>query len=158
VTFDLVFTLPPEQARDGKALVRARALGLDPLLLPRSGPSRLHRRTRRPALCTRTSTYPIAMSQSLAKLTSTSTQTLSLLLERERAQTFAGADSGRPGLHTAKITRNLQQLRTGVLALETQDGPSDASKLLRGQYERMRQMLGEDGEDLEPYVCSPETS
>jgi hypothetical protein len=92
------------------------------------------------------------MSQSLAKLTSTSTQTLSLLLERERAQTFAGGNAGRPGLHGAKITRNLQQLRAGVLALEANDGASEASKLLRGQYERMRQMLGEDGGDLEPCV------
>jgi syntaxin 8 len=97
------------------------------------------------------------MSQSLAKLTSTATQTLSLLLERERAQTFAGPDSGDlgiglPGLHAAQITRNLNQLRSGVLALEANGGNADASRLLRGQYERMRLMLGEDGAGLEPYA------
>jgi hypothetical protein len=83
----------------------------------------------------------------LAKLTSTATQTLALLLERERAQTLSGA---RALLHTAQIARNLHALRAGVLAL---DAPGDARALLRGQYERMRLMLGPDGADLEPCVA-----
>lgn len=95
------------------------------------------------------------MSHSLAKLTSTSTQTLSLLLERERAQSFTTGDAGRGGLHVAQITRNLRQLRAGVLALEEQSGPTEASTLLKNQYERMRLMLGQAGEELDPYVLLP---
>jgi hypothetical protein len=83
----------------------------------------------------------------LAKLTSTATQTLAHLLERERAQTLSGA---RAPPHTAQIARNLRALRAGVLAL---DAPGDARALLAAQYERMRLMLGPDGADLEPCVA-----
>ena len=48
----------------------------------------------------------------LAKLTSQSTQTLSLLLERQRLQTLS-TDS--TSLHLPQITRNLQQLRAGKI-------------------------------------------
>ncbi|KAJ7040759.1 hypothetical protein C8F04DRAFT_1208599 [Mycena alexandri] len=98
---------------------------------------------------------------SLAKLTSISTQTLSLLLERQRMQTLpsytAKADSApsQPNnLHLKQITQNLNSLRSGILALEAKDGRSDAVTLLRNQHERMRGMLGaredEGVESLEP--------
>jgi len=80
---------------------------------------------------------------SLAKLTSQSTQTLSLLLERQRLQTIS---SGPNNLHLPQITRNLNQLRSGILELESKEGPSEATRLLKSQYERMRGMLGADGD------------
>ena len=79
----------------------------------------------------------------LAKLTSQSTQTLSLLLERQRLQTLSGDGSS---LHLPQITRNLQQLRTGILDLEDKEGNIEAVRLLKSQYERMRGMLGPDAE------------
>jgi len=82
---------------------------------------------------------------SLAKLTSQSTQTLSLLLERQRLQTLTPATSSN-SLHLPQIARNLKQLRAGILSLEERDGPSEAVRLLKSQYERMRGMLGRDAE------------
>jgi syntaxin 8 len=87
---------------------------------------------------------------SLPKLTSLSTQTLSLLLERQRLQSLSANATGprsNTSLHFPQITRNLKQLRVGVLELERKDGKTEASELLRGQYERMRGMLGVDGEE-----------
>ena len=85
---------------------------------------------------------------SLAKLTSLSTQTLSLLLERQRIQslpTSPGASTS--SLHIRQITKNLQLLRTGILELRQTDGSfSEAAGLLSSQYDRMRAMLGPDAE------------
>ncbi|KAI0055707.1 hypothetical protein BV25DRAFT_1733812 [Artomyces pyxidatus] len=85
---------------------------------------------------------------SLAKLTSLSTQTLSLLLERQRLQSLPSFN-GKPtanssSLHLPQITRNLKQLRTGILDLEAKDGRTEAVVLMRSQFERMRGMLGAD--------------
>lgn len=89
---------------------------------------------------------------SLAKLTSLSTQTLSLLLDHQRLKTLPSFSSASPsntpefgGSSLLRITRNLEQLRSGILALEAKDGQSEAVKLLRNQYERMRGMLGGEG-------------
>ncbi|KAI0260768.1 hypothetical protein BC834DRAFT_899248 [Gloeopeniophorella convolvens] len=84
---------------------------------------------------------------SLAKLTSLSTETLSLLLERQRLQSLS--PSGTAGgmnnaLHLPQITRNLSQLREGVLALEATNEHVEAVALLRNQHERMRGMVGTD--------------
>ncbi|KAJ6567703.1 syntaxin-like protein [Mycena vulgaris] len=98
---------------------------------------------------------------SLAKLTSISTQTLSLLLERQRMQTLpsysvqpSDAPPSQPSLHLPQITQNLNSLRAGILALEAREGRSAAVGLLRNQHERMRGMLGareDDGvESLDP--------
>ncbi|KAI0360717.1 hypothetical protein OH77DRAFT_713835 [Trametes cingulata] len=92
---------------------------------------------------------------SLAKLTSLSTQTLSLLLERQRLQTLNSTS-----LHTPQIAKNLEQLRLGILEMEEREGPSEASRLLRSQHERMRGMLGPEAdaagvqrcEELRPLV------
>ncbi|KAJ7768325.1 hypothetical protein B0H16DRAFT_1519414 [Mycena metata] len=103
---------------------------------------------------------------SLAKLTSISTQTLSLLLERQRIQTLPSytaqansAPSQPNNLHLKQITQNLNSLRSGILALEAKDGRSDAVTLLRNQHERMRGMLGaredEGVESLEPERPQP---
>lgn len=85
---------------------------------------------------------------SLAKLTSISTQTLSLLLERQRLHTlpsFSDPYASKPSsLHLPQITRNLTRLRTGILDMEAKDGRSEAVVLLRSQYERMRSMLGDE--------------
>ena len=86
---------------------------------------------------------------SLAKLTAISTKTLSLILERQRLQGLPSYSSnGNPNgssLHYPQIKRNLNQLREGIFALETKEGSStDATKLLRSQYERMRSMLWEE--------------
>ncbi|KAJ6600812.1 hypothetical protein B0H10DRAFT_1958660 [Mycena sp. CBHHK59/15] len=99
---------------------------------------------------------------SLAKLTSISTQTLSLLLERQRQQTLpsyttqpSDTPTNKPNnLHLPQITQNLNSLRSGILALEEKEGRSDAVNMLRNQHERMRAMLGareDDGvESLDP--------
>ncbi|KAJ7176621.1 syntaxin-like protein [Mycena filopes] len=103
---------------------------------------------------------------SLAKLTSISTQTLSLLLERQRMQTLPSytsqadsAPSQPNNLHLPQITQNLNSLRSGILALEAKEGRSDSVTLLRNQHERMRAMLGareDDGvESLEPAPPPP---
>lgn len=86
---------------------------------------------------------------SLAKLTAVSTKTLSLLLERQRLQSLPNYSSngsisnqsGASTLHYSQIKRNLKQLREGVVALEADDPISEAAKLLRNQYDRMRGML-----------------
>ena len=94
---------------------------------------------------------------SLAKLTSLSTQTLSLLLERQRLQTipsFSADSNGAkpPSLHLSQITRNLERLRSSILELEEKEGQSEALVLLRSQFERMRGMLGSDGARIERYI------
>lgn len=93
------------------------------------------------------------------KLTSLTTATLSLLLERQRLQ------STHPALHLAQIVANLRTLRSGVSALQdASDAGSalgdgdDGVAALRGQYERLRVMLGEEEAEkagLTRCVCSP---
>ncbi|KZT70612.1 hypothetical protein DAEQUDRAFT_177497 [Daedalea quercina L-15889] len=80
----------------------------------------------------------------LARLTSLSTQTLSLLLERQRLQSLANPSAS--SLHIPQIARNMQQLRAGVIELEEKEGRSEAVNLLRSQYQRMRMMLGPEGD------------
>jgi len=85
---------------------------------------------------------------SLARLTSLSTQTLSLLLERQR---LASMGQPPPAAHTQQVARNLAQLRTGVLELERTEGAhTEAAELLRNQFTRMRDMLGEEKTLVEP--------
>jgi len=91
-------------------------------------------------------------TKTLAKLTSLSTQTLSLLLERQRLQSFPSASlkpSSQPkSLHAGQISKNLQQLRIGILEMEEKEGRTEAVSLLRSQYERMRGMLGNDASGI----------
>ena len=93
---------------------------------------------------------PLLVEMSLAKLTSVSTQTLSLLLERQRLwslPSFASSDSTstRSGsTHVPQIIKNLTQLRAGILELEANEGRTEAVALLRSQFERMRSMLGDE--------------
>ncbi|KAI1798254.1 hypothetical protein LXA43DRAFT_979501 [Ganoderma leucocontextum] len=96
------------------------------------------------------------MAASLSRLTSVSTQTLSLLLERQRLQSLP---SNSTSLHTPQIVKNLQQLRAGILELEEKEGPSEATKLLRTQHERMRGMLGGDPDAMGVQRCEePEST
>lgn len=94
------------------------------------------------------------------KLTSLTTATLSLLLERQRLQ------STHPTLHLTQIVVNLRTLRSGVIALQDASGPGtgrlgdadgdEGIAALWGQYERLRGMLGEEEADkagLERCVC-----
>ncbi|KAH9919499.1 uncharacterized protein BXZ73DRAFT_104978 [Epithele typhae] len=90
--------------------------------------------------------------KSLARLTSLSTQTLSLLLERQRLQTLASNSS--TSLHGPQIAKNLEQLRAGIVELEQNGAPSEASRLLRQQHERMRGMLGPDADALGVQRCA----
>lgn len=88
---------------------------------------------------------------SLVKLTSLSTQTLSLLLERQRLQSlpqFQSQSSSTSNLHLPQITRNLNQLRAGILELEATDPNrgGETAGLLRNQHGRMRGMVGGEGE------------
>ncbi|OSD07981.1 hypothetical protein PYCCODRAFT_1449103 [Trametes coccinea BRFM310] len=84
----------------------------------------------------------------LAKLTSLSTQTLSLLLERQRLQNLDSTS-----LHTPQIAKNLEQLRAGILDMESREGVSEASRLLRSQHERMRGMLGAEADAVGIQRC-----
>jgi syntaxin 8 len=85
---------------------------------------------------------------SLAKLTALSTQTLSLLLERQRLQSLSPAvvegATTNSSLHLPQITRNLAQLRSGIVQLESTGDHSEAVVLLRNQHVRMRGMVGSD--------------
>jgi hypothetical protein len=84
---------------------------------------------------------------SLAKLTALSTQTLSLLLERQRLQSLSphvAEGATNSSLHLPQITRNLAQLRSGILDLESTGDHSEAVVLLRNQHVRMRGMVGSD--------------
>jgi hypothetical protein len=93
-------------------------------------------------------------TKSLAKLTSLSTQTLSLLLERQRLQSFPSASLSQPkSLYASQITKNLRQLRAGILEMEEKDGRTEAVALLRGQYERMRSMLGDSADGINVERC-----
>ncbi|KZP08526.1 hypothetical protein FIBSPDRAFT_874452 [Athelia psychrophila] len=88
---------------------------------------------------------------SLAKLTSLSTQTLSLLLERQRLQSlpqFQSQSGSTSNLHLPQITRNLNQLRAGILELEVTDPNrgGETAGLLRNQHARMRAMVGGEEE------------
>ncbi|KAG6870788.1 hypothetical protein C0992_012459, partial [Termitomyces sp. T32_za158] len=58
---------------------------------------------------------------------------------------------GKTSLHLAQITKNLARLREGILELERKEGGtnSEATRLLRTQYERMRGMLGDDSRLVE---------
>ncbi|KAK2467926.1 hypothetical protein APHAL10511_000221 [Amanita phalloides] len=102
---------------------------------------------------------------SLHKLTSLSTQTLSLLLERQRLQSFAppplSSDSPAPSAstHLSRIVENLAQLRAGILELEAKEGP-EAALQLRSQFERMRSMVGDEArvESLDVERGEPLTS
>jgi len=87
----------------------------------------------------------------LPKLTSLSTQTLTLLLERQRLQSISSTSPST--LHLQRITQNLRNLHTGILALQSQTllpgvgespGEGEAVVSLRAQYERMRGMFGEE--------------
>ncbi|KAF8634054.1 hypothetical protein AX17_004318 [Amanita inopinata Kibby_2008] len=96
---------------------------------------------------------------SLAKLTSVSTQTLSLLLERQRLQTLPSFASSEPptrssSMHIPQITKNLTQLRAGILELEANEGRTEAVGLLRNQFERMRSMLGREA-NVERFLTAP---
>lgn len=93
---------------------------------------------------------------SLAKLTSVSTQTLSLLLERQRLQTLPTANNAAAthGLHLPQITKNLGTLRSGILEMEAREGRIESVRLLRGQYERMRTMLN-GVVDVDRYAFPP---
>jgi len=99
------------------------------------------------------------MSSTLPRLTSLSTQTLTLILERQRLQSLSGSSESSislPSSSLAHITRNLNQLRTGIHELEQQrrsggaGADAEATRLLREQYGRMRDMMGVDKEKVEP--------
>jgi syntaxin 8 len=84
---------------------------------------------------------------SLARLTALSTQTLSLLLERQRLQSLSPAvteGATNSSLHLPQITRNLALLRSGILELESTGDHTEAVVLLRNQHVRMRGMVGSD--------------
>ncbi|KAG1856552.1 hypothetical protein C8R48DRAFT_637968 [Suillus tomentosus] len=74
---------------------------------------------------------------SAAKLTSLTTSTLSLLLERQRLQ------ASHPALHLQTISTNLHKIRDGVIALRT-TSDDEAAESLRAHYERLRSMFGEE--------------
>ncbi|EIM83978.1 uncharacterized protein STEHIDRAFT_148708 [Stereum hirsutum FP-91666 SS1] len=107
------------------------------------------------------------MASSLARLTSLSTQTLSLLLERQRLQSLSSSIPNSNGattsnLHIPQITRNLKQLRVAILEAEEKDlttggEGAEAIKLLKSQYGRMRGMLGEEVCELQGVETFPET-
>jgi syntaxin 8 len=98
---------------------------------------------------------------SLPKLTSISTQTLSLLLERQRLQSLlrssVTSNAATQNHPIEQIKSNLLRLRNGILELESKEENTEATRSLRDQYERMRDMLGKDAELL-VVRCVPDTA
>lgn len=95
------------------------------------------------------------MSLTLPKLTSLSAQTLTLVFERQRLRALSSnTNSSFPTSSLTQITRNFAQLRAGIYALEEEEEDADAgeARLLREQYERMRDMLGNEKELVEAWV------
>jgi syntaxin 8 len=85
---------------------------------------------------------------SAGRLSSISSQTLSQVLERQRLQSLS---QPAPSSQLAQITRNLNLLRNGIAELESNE-EVNAARPLREQWERMRKMLGAEGESLERYL------
>ncbi|KAG5351512.1 hypothetical protein C0989_006172 [Termitomyces sp. Mn162] len=54
------------------------------------------------------------------------------------------AAQAKDSLHFTQITKNFVRLREGIHELERKDGKTEATRLLRTQYERMRGMLGDE--------------
>ena len=63
---------------------------------------------------------------SLARLTHLSTQTLTLLVERQRLETLGQAP---PATNTSQVVRNLEAMRNGIMQLE-QNGMREDSTCL----------------------------
>jgi len=79
----------------------------------------------------------------LPKLTALSTQTLTLLLDRQRLQSLNQAP---PPSLAQNIRRNLEQLRLGINALSREERLGEAGKVLANQFSQMRGMgSGEEG-------------
>lgn len=108
---------------------------------------------------------------STARLSSLSFQTLSLLLERQRLRALG---KSAPSAQLNTISRNMEILRAGILELEREAASSrgggretqreDAvrnAEQLRGQWERAKRMLGEEGREIEglpPFIPPPTES
>ena len=88
---------------------------------------------------------------SAPRLSALSSQTLSLLLERQRLQTLGKAP---PTSQLVNVKRNLELLREGILNMEEGGEGEGLQKAvaLRGQWERAVRMLGEDGHGIEECV------
>jgi hypothetical protein len=81
------------------------------------------------------------------RLSSLSTRTLVQVIERKRLSAFPGAPL--PASQLSQITRNLETLREGITSAE-REGPEQVQAVttLRQQWERMRDMLGEEGKSI----------
>ncbi|KAH7049476.1 hypothetical protein BKA62DRAFT_739258 [Auriculariales sp. MPI-PUGE-AT-0066] len=92
------------------------------------------------------------MSQ-LARLTHLSTETLTLLVERQRLETIGQPP---PATSTSAIVRNLKQMRVDIDKLQ-HDGntPANTTRVLRDQFERMRMMLGSSASEVQPLSPPP---
>lgn len=80
-----------------------------------------------------------------SRLAQLSGRTLSLVLERQRLASFSPGGS-LPASQLTTITRNLTQLRSGILQHESFGfDAAESIKSVRQQWKRMRAMLGEEG-------------
>jgi len=83
-----------------------------------------------------------------ARLTSLSAKTLTLVLERQRVISISTPSSSPLKLaaasssSVAQIARNMTVLHDGIIQLETVQGASKESKILRDQYQRVIDVLG----------------
>lgn len=93
-------------------------------------------------------------SAEVARLSQLSSRTLSLVLERQRLASFSPGGT-LPTSQLTQITRNLTQLRDGILEQEESFGYEavDPLKQVRQQWSRMRAMLGEDGLSIDRCVA-----
>lgn len=92
------------------------------------------------------STYP-----EVNRLSQLSSRTLSLVLERQRLASFSPGGS-LPASQLTQISRNLVQLRSGIIEQEALGyGVREAVKPVRQQWMRMRAMLGEEGLSIDKY-------
>ena len=84
-----------------------------------------------------------------ARLASLSAKTLTLTLERQRLITISNPSSSplksvsTSSSSIAQITRNMTVLHNGIVQLETVQGASQESRMLRDQYTSVINVLGE---------------
>ncbi|KAG8991084.1 hypothetical protein FRB94_012870 [Tulasnella sp. JGI-2019a] len=84
-------------------------------------------------------------SPEVSRLSQLSSRTLSLVLERQRLASFSPGGT-LPASQLTQISRNLIELRTGILEQEALGfDVSETVKPVRQQWLRMRAMLGEEG-------------
>ena len=142
----------------GEAYTPAQPAGGQSATWTRQEPLCLQQRRADPCSTTRIDPIYLLSSHTLtatmttpnaARLASLSTKTLTLALERQRLISISTPSSSplKPAAASstsvAQIARNMTILHDGIIQLETVQGASKESKILRDQYKSVIDVLGE---------------